>query len=91
MTERWDKARGTAARSWEMPTGELDGRTLKPVMRHMTNEAAIRTLMDAMRQARSQFDALKLANPNVEASIATILAPVEDAWSRLEARPDRAA
>jgi len=68
----------------DVPTGEYDSRTLGPITKRVSNEAARARLLAAIRTARAAFDALATEAPaDLERAIGDILAPVNVAFAAL--------
>lgn len=86
MQKRFESAR-LFNRQIEIGRNSMAG---TPVFRTESNRCAIERLSEAMSTARVAFEALKLDNPeDLDAAIATVLAPVDRAWEQInELAPD---
>ena len=85
LNDRWDRDRFKASRSETRPTGRYS--SLGDIEKQAySNAPAIKILLGEILTARGACDALKLSNPDdMEAAIASILAPVENAWTEVDA------
>lgn len=84
MWTRWELARETVGRGEMVTTPYRDDITRKVIERSKSNRGAIQRLLIAMRSTAVPFDRIALQNPrDLEAAIAEVLAPVEQAWQAI--------
>jgi len=86
MRHRYDAARGAVRVFQERPTGRRSGSTGALEMMTISNDRAIRRLLDAMNLAQRSLEQLAfeaVAGDELEARIDAILSRVEQAWESI--------